>query len=165
MKTELEKARGEIRDAFKNRGILYRLFFEEISKEVGKEKAATIMKKAIYRWGGAKSNRYKALADKKDFKGIADEFIRTSVCNGEIFKPTITKADKQSAVVDMKGCPLVEAWQEMGLSEEEVTEMCEIANATDYGKYEGMGFKLTIESTLAKGEEKCRLVIEEKNKT
>ncbi len=81
MSTEIEKAKQETRDAFKNRGILYRLFFEEISKEIGEEKAATIMKKAIYRWGGAKSDRYRALADKKDFKGIADECIRTSVCN------------------------------------------------------------------------------------
>tara|TARA_B100000959_G_scaffold160783_1_gene168364 strand:- start:1823 stop:2311 length:489 start_codon:yes stop_codon:yes gene_type:complete len=161
MSAEIEKARRETRDAFKNRGVLYRLFFEEISKEIGKEKAANIMKKAIYRWGGAKSDRYRALADKKDFKGIADEFIRTSVCNGEVFKPSVNKVDNKSTVIDMKGCPLVEAWQEMGLSDEEVTKMCEIANATDYGKYEGMGFKLTIESTLAKGEDKCRLKIEE----
>ena len=163
MSTEIVKARLETRDAFKNRGVLYRLFFEEISKEIGEEKAVNIMKKAIYRWGGAKSDRYRALAGKKDFKGIADEFVRTSVCNGEVFKPSIHKLDNKSTVIDMEGCPLVEAWREMGLSEEEVTKMCEISNATDYGKYEGMGFKLTIESTLAKGEGKCRLKIEEKD--
>ncbi len=163
MNAEIEKAKRETRDAFKNRGILYRLFFEEMSKEMGEEKAANIMKKAIYRWGSAKSERYRALVEKMDFKGIADEFIRTSVCNGEVFKPSVRKVDNKSTVIDMEGCPLVEAWREMGLSGEEVTKMCEIANATDYGKYEGMGFKLTIESTLAKGEEKCRLKIEENN--
>lgn len=163
METEIEKARSETRKAFKSRGVLYRLFFEEISKEVGEEKAANIMKAAIYRWGDAKSENYLALAEKKDFKGIADEFIKTSVCNGKLFKPSVIKVDKRSAVIDMEGCPLVEAWKEMGLSETEVAKMCEIANATDYGKYEGMGFKLTIESTLAKGEERCRLVIEEKD--
>lgn len=163
METEIEKARRETRDAFRNRGILYRLFFEEISKEVGEEKAAGIMKKAIYRWGGAKSDRYKSLAEKGDFKGIADEFVKTSVCNGEIFKPSVDKIDEKSAVIDMKGCPLVEAWREMSLSEKEIVKMCEIANATDYGKYEGMGLKLTIESTIAKGEERCRLLLEKKS--
>ncbi|MDP6625640.1 MAG: L-2-amino-thiazoline-4-carboxylic acid hydrolase [Nitrospinota bacterium] len=162
MKSDLEKAKEETRDAFKNRGILYRLFFEEISKEFGEEKAAAVMKKAIYRWGSAKSNRYQPLAKKKDFKGISDEFLRTSVCNGEVFKPSVHSVEKRSTVIDMAGCPLVEAWREMGLSEKEVADMCEIANATDYGKYEGMGLKLTIESTLAKGDERCRLIVEEK---
>jgi len=165
MNTEIEKARQETHNAFKNRGILYRLFFEEMSKEIGEEKAATIMKRAIYRWGGVKSDRYRTLAEKKDFKGIADEFIKTSVCNGQLFKPSVHKVDNKSTIIDMEGCPLVEAWRKMGLSEEEVAKMCEIANATDYGKYEGMGLKLTIESTLAKGEEKCRLKIEEKGKS
>ncbi len=73
------------------------------------------------------------------------------------------KVDNKYTIIDMEGCPLVEVCQKMGLSDEEVTGMCEIANATDYGKYEGMGFKLTIESTLAKGEEKCRIKIEEQN--
>ncbi len=162
MKTETEKSKCETREAFKNRGILYRLFFEEITKEVGEETATIIMKRAIYRWGGAKSDRFRELAEKKDFNGIASEFLKTSVCNGKLFKPSIHRVDHRSAIIDMEGCPLVEAWKEMGLSEQEVAKMCDIANATDYGKYEGMGFKLKIESTLAKGEEKCRLIIEEK---
>ena len=162
MNTEIEKLKQETLNAFKNRGILYRLFFEEMSKEIGEEKTTNIMKRAIYRWGSAKSDRYRALAEKKDFKSIADEFIKTSVCNGEVFKPSVHKVDNHSTIVDMERCPLVEAWREMGLSDEEVAKMCEIANATDYGKYEGMGLKLTIESTLAKGEKKCRLNIEEK---
>jgi hypothetical protein len=120
------------------------------------------MKRAIYRWGGVKSERYRELAEKKDFTGIAKEFIKTSPCNGKLFKPKINKVDAHSAIVDMERCPLVEAWKEMGLSESEVAKMCEIANATDFGKYEGMGFKLNIESTIAKGEERCRLIIKEK---
>ncbi len=162
MNDEIEKSQGETRDAFKNRGVLYRLFFEEMSKEVGDDKAATIMKRAIYRWGGAKSERFREMAEKKDFTGIAKEFIKTSPCSGKLFKPKINKVDAHSAMVDMERCPLVEAWKEMGLSESEVAKMCEIANATDFGKYEGMGFKLNIESTIAKGEERCRLIIEEK---
>ncbi len=135
MDSELEKSNKETRDAFKNRGVLYRLFFEEISKEIGDEKATTIMQKAIYRWGSAKSDRYREFFENKDFRGIAKEFIKTSVCKGELFKPSINKADDHSAVVDMERCPLVEAWQEMGLSQTEIEKMCEIANATDYAKY------------------------------
>lgn len=163
MNTEIEKSNRETRDAFKSRGVLYRLFFEEFAKELGEEKAATIMKRAIYRWGNAKSKRHQKHAEKKDFNRIANDFIKASVCNGKLFKPSIHRVDNHSVVIDMEGCPLVEAWKEMGLSEKEIAKMCEIANATDFGKYEGMGFKLNIESTLAKGEERCRLIIEEKN--
>ncbi|MDH4128191.1 MAG: L-2-amino-thiazoline-4-carboxylic acid hydrolase [Spirochaetota bacterium] len=163
MEKELEKSRRETRDAFKNRGILYRLFFEEFSSEIGKDRTTEIMKRAIYRWGGMKSGRYKELSAKKDFKGVAEEFIKSSVCNGELFKPSIDRVTNKSAIIDMAICPLVEAWKEMNLSNDEIIAMCEIANATDYGKYEGMGFKLTIESTVAKNEDRCRLLVEEKN--
>ena len=163
MESELEKSKKETHDAFKNRAVLYRLFYEELTNELGKEKAAEIMQKAIYRWGGAKSERYRTLAENNDFKGVAEEFMKSSVCGGKLFKPTIIEADDKKAVIDMAGCPLVEAWKEMGLSPDEVAWMCEIANATDYGKYEGMGFKLTIASTVAAGQDACRLIIEEKD--
>lgn len=157
---ELEKARNETRDAFKNRAVLYRLFFEELSNERGEEEAERIMKRAIYRWGGRKSEKFKKLAETRDFQGVADEFMKSAVCGGELFQQSIHKCDEKSAVIDMKGCPLVDSWKEMGLSSAERKQMCEIANATDYGKFEGMGFKLTIESTLARGDDCCRLRIE-----
>jgi len=162
MEPELETSRRETRDAFKNRAVLYRLFYEEFSKEIGEERTAEIMKRALYRGGAAKSDRYRAFAERGDFQGVADEFIKSSVCAGALFKPSIAKVDDRSAIIDMAGCPLVDAWREMGLSPEEVARMCEMANATDYGKYEGMGFALTIDSTVARGQDRCRLIIEKK---
>ncbi len=160
--SDLDKSQQETLTAFKNRAILYRLFYEEFSQEFGEEKTAELMKKAIYKWGGLKSERFKELAAKKDFKGVAEEFIKGSPCNGGLFNPSIHKVEDNSTIIDMARCPLVEGWKEMGLSAQEIVKMCDIANATDYGKYEGMGFKLTIASTVANEEPTCRLVIEEK---
>ncbi len=163
MNNEIKKAYKETYEAYKSRAILYRLFYEELVNEFGEERATKIMAKAIYRWGGLKSHRYEGMAKNKDFKGVADEFIKSSVCGGELFKPSIHSVDNRSAVIDMERCPLVEAWQDMGLSSSEVNKMCEIANATDYGKYEGMGFKLTIEYRLAAGDDRCRLNVVERD--
>ena len=35
LEKELEKSRKETRDAFKNRAVLYRLFYEEMSRDLG----------------------------------------------------------------------------------------------------------------------------------
>jgi hypothetical protein len=63
------------------------------------------------------------------------------------------------AVQQMKFCPLVEAWQEMGCSTEEIDLFCDIAMAGDRGRAAGHGVKMELNQTIGKGDTCCRLVI------
>ena len=51
LKDEMEKLREELRASFKNRAILYYLIFDELRQELGQDRAAEILMRAIYRRG------------------------------------------------------------------------------------------------------------------
>ncbi len=53
-----EQLRQQLRDSFKNRALIYYLLFDEMRKELGAERAAEIMKRAIYARGVQKSKKY-----------------------------------------------------------------------------------------------------------
>ncbi len=59
-------------------------------------------------------------------------------------------------------CPLVQAWQSMGLSDEEIAELCDTAMVGDVITAEEMGFDLDIQKTIAHGEGVCKLVYTQK---
>ena len=54
----------------------------------------------------------------------------------------------------MGQCPLKEAYQEAGLSEEETAKMLEMAGQVDKGTFEGAGFSFSGE-TWRPGKEGC----------
>lgn len=53
-----ERLRTQLYDSFKNRAILYYLIFDELRGELGAERAEEIIKRAIYRRGQQKGERY-----------------------------------------------------------------------------------------------------------
>jgi hypothetical protein len=57
----------------------------------------------------------------------------------------------------MRSCPLKEAYQEAGLSDQEIARMCDIAAEVDYGTFEGAGFQFSAE-TWKPGREGCCLL-------
>lgn len=156
---DLKKSMGETKAAFKNRGIIYYYLFDETRKVVGQEKAVEIFKKGIYRRGLEVGKVYKKLAEKGDFKGIAEAFISGAPCGGELFKPKVVEVSKERCVISMAACPLADAWKEMGLSQKEVDVICDVASAVDYGTFESAGLKLEVQGRLGAGDEKCTLVI------
>jgi hypothetical protein len=62
----------------------------------------------------------------------------------------------------MEACPLVFAWKEMGLSEEKIQTLCEVASAIDKGTFETETTELVFTHQLGKGDLKCRLMIQDK---
>ena len=43
-------------------------------------------------------------------------------------------------MIHLNGCPLKEAWEELGLDDHDKTVMCEIAGEIDKGTFEAAGF-------------------------
>ena len=69
----------------------------------------------------------------------------------------IRKNTPEVLAIDFHYCPLVKAWQKAGCSDEEISDLCDIAMCGDRGIGEAYGGKLKLLKSIAKGDEVCRL--------
>jgi hypothetical protein len=152
----------DLRDAlygsFKNRAMMYYHIFEELKKEVGDDKAAEIMKRGIYKRGleiGKQFGEY----GPSDMNGLKDAFLGFIPDEGKMLEPELMRCDDEGVDIKFHRCPLKEAWQEAGLSEDEVAKMCDIAAIVDYGTFEGAGFKFSADTYKPGGDGCCLLKI------
>jgi len=72
--------------------------------------------------------------------------------------PMPTELEPGAVLLRMTACPLVDAWQGLGLSSEETDLLCEIAAAVDYGTFEGAGLDLEfLDRKGTEGSSRCLL--------
>jgi predicted ArsR family transcriptional regulator len=152
--------REELYAANENRGRVYALLLEELESEVGPEKAASIMKRAIRRRGEELGQRFAGYAP-GDFEGLREAFVGGIPDEGRMFAPEVRECGDEGLVVEFSTCPLKNAWRGMGLDESRCAELCAIAREVDFGTFEAAGFDFELRS-LPEGEERCRLVIRPK---
>lgn len=145
--------REQLYTAYKNRAMMYYHIFEELRKEVGDEKAAEIMKRGIYNRGLEIGKKY-AKFSPADLGGLKNAFLASAADQGKMFQPEVLRCDPEGLDIQLRSCPLKEAWQEASLGEQEVARMCDIAAVVDYGTFEGAGFQFSAE-TWKPGQEGC----------
>lgn len=75
---------------------------------------------------------------------------------------TIEK-DDDTLSIDFHYCPLVEAWKKLGLPQDEISALCDIAMDGDRGIIEGPGcLKFDLPKTIANGDDVCQIRITRK---
>lgn len=148
-KEMIEKVRAAIKDRATWFALLYRAFKEVLPEEEVRKQS----RKAIFEFGLMKAKK-----DPKDFS--PQVWVQKHVDKGSflVFDSDIDIQDDY-AVQQMKFCPLVEAWREMGCSEEEIDLFCDIAMEGDRGRAAGHGVEMELEQTIGKGASCCRLII------
>lgn len=157
---ELAAARAETRAAFENRALIYHYLFEELAEELGPERAAELMKRAIYRRGLDVGQAYRHAAEEGDLGAIAELFVGGSPCGGSLFEPDVGETGEDYVLLRMASCPLVEAWRALGLDDDRIDLLCEIAAAVDAGTFEGAGLDLEFRDRIGRpGAERCVLEI------
>jgi len=149
-----EKLREQLYYSYKHRAILYYLIFDEMRKELGEEKAEEILSRAIYRRGLQRGKEKYARFGPDDLAGLKAAFVEGLADDGRLFQPEITRDDAEGVDIKFRACPLRDAWQEMGLPDEEVARMCRIAAKIDDGTFEAAGFEF-FSDTWQPGEERC----------
>lgn len=157
--TALRSARAETRAAFENRAEIYYYVFDELSEEFGAEKAAEIMRRAIRRRGVEVGKKYAPAAVARDLEEVGRIFCEGSACEGELFHPGVEERDADRIVLRMTSCPLIDAWQALGLPADEIDTLCGIAAAVDEGTFEGAGLDLTFADRLGRPGS-CRCLLE-----
>ena len=151
--TEAQDLRKQLRNAIKPRAMVYHQVYQELIPEVGEKRAKEILKRAIYKRGVAIGQQFRNHAP-DDLAGLKESFIDFVPDHGAMFNPRVLSSDDMQLDIHMAQCPLKEAWQEAGLTEETVKTMCEIAGVVDNGTFEGAGFTITGE-TWKPGETGC----------
>ncbi|MFQ5645998.1 MAG: L-2-amino-thiazoline-4-carboxylic acid hydrolase [bacterium] len=152
-----ETAIKALKESIKTRALLYWEFYRVFSEELGEEKAAELMKKAIYNRGTDKAGC--AGVTPGDFSGLAENFRKGGEKSLEVFGHEVAEAAEDYALLRLNSCPLVEAWKEAGLTDGQIASMCDIAYAVDFGKFEGMGFHLKFQRRISDDEPSCDLHI------
>ena len=150
----LEDLRAALVGQMKNRAMMYYYIYKEASEVVGPEKAAEILKRAIYKRGLDVGKMLSGFAP-DNLEGLRDAFMEKVVpADGSMFAPEIISCDSNELNIKFHRCPLKEAYLEAGLSEEETAVMLDIAAQVDYGTFEGAGFSFQAE-TWHPGKEGC----------
>jgi len=148
--------RRELYAAFRNRAMMYYHIYKKLTEEVGEEKATEIMKQSIYRRGVEIGKPYKRYAP-KDLDGLREAFMGNVPDGGSMFQPEVLRCDDTRLDIKLHQCPLKDAWQEAGLTDDEIAHLCHIAAAVDDGTFEGAGFSFSAD-TWKPGQEGCCLL-------
>ena len=156
--TPQEKLSAQLDASFKNRAVLYYLIFDELRGEVGEEKATEILKRAIYRRGRQIGGKYAQYAP-DDLSGLMEAFLNNMPDDGKLFDPEVVRCDDGGLDINLRSCPLKRAWQEIGLSDEDLVTMCRIAGEIDLGTFEGAGFGFEVDTWQPGRAECCHLHI------
>lgn len=151
--------REQLRGAIKSRALFYLAVYRAMAAEFGAERAEAVMKRAIYQRGVATGDRFKRFAP-ADFTGLRDAFIEFIPDHGGLFQPEVRHCEDGAhggLEIKFHTCPLKEAWQEEGLSDAELADMCRIAGVVDNGTFESAGFAIRSQ-TWKPGDNGCCLL-------
>jgi hypothetical protein len=145
-----------LRDEIKNRAKIYVCIYRELAKEVGREKAAGILKRALYARGEEKGRQLAIKLGSTDLRQLAAAFVEGKA-EMDAFGHEIVEQHDDFVVLRLNRCPLVDAWGEAGVTSEEQEILCDIAYQVDFGKFEAAGYKLEFDCRLADGCKSCDL--------
>ena len=98
-----------------------------------------------------------------DLKEFAAAFANQDVVDA--FEMEIKENSDEHLHIDFHYCPLVSAWLKLGVKEEEIAELCDIAMDGDRGIISTYPkFKFELGKTIAKGDDLCEIRIDKVEK-
>lgn len=143
-----------LRGAIEHRATWFALLIEEAQKQ-GLDGYA-FAHEAIRRCGRFHGdNKY---TKTEDLQAFSKEFANEDVVN--VFEMEVLENDGKKLSIDFHYCPLVAAWKKLGLPEEDMPELCDIAMDGDRGIIETFPkFSFELGKTIAKGDDVCEIRI------
>jgi hypothetical protein len=121
-----ETLRKQLYDSYANRAHIYHLLFKELRAELGAEKAADLMGRAIRQRGVQNAGKYASFAP-RNLEGLRQAFDGNMPDDGAMFAPEVVRCDTEALDIKFHRCSLKQAWLDAGLSQEEVATLCRIA--------------------------------------
>jgi hypothetical protein len=146
---------NKLRSAIIHRGLWMGLILKE-AKEKGLD-WEDIGHSAVFKTGCLHGEDIKRRMDGKDsLVSFGNSFYTEDIKN--IFEIQVKKIDEQELKLEYGHCPLVTAWQQVGIEGGMLEKLCEIAMSGDRGiesRFPGIRFKLG--KTIAQGHNVCEI--------
>jgi hypothetical protein len=142
----------------KNRAKIYVHIYRELLKEIGRDKAVELLKRALYARGREKGEQLASKIGKPDLHKLAAAFMEGDV-EMDAFGHEIVQEHSGDVLLRLNRCPLVDAWKEAGLTPDEQRDLCDIAYQVDFGKFETAGYRLTFNCRIADSCKSCDLKV------
>ena len=159
LEARAEKLSRELDSAFRNRADLYRLFLDELTEELGAEKAEAIMIRTIEQRGKEVAAAAFAAFGPNDARAIGEAFLAVSPDGGRMYPTDVERSDERIAF-KVKRCPLKDAWVEAGVGDDKLATLCRIAGAFDRGLFEATGVRFdNITWTPGHGSGCCHIAL------
>jgi hypothetical protein len=132
----------------------YLYFLYKEMKASGVENAEEIAMKAIHQFGQAKVGWMGKMEEPHDFVAYVNSYPTRDVIQLEVVEDTPERAE-----VRFNFCPLVDKWQKLGATPEELGTLCDIAMQVDVGTFSGTPIGMELLKSLAKGEPFCQMIL------
>ncbi len=130
---------------FEEQGIPYEDVYRASSKELAKETAC-----------GFRS-RMENVDDLREWgKQMTPELGR------EAFGMEVIECSEDCFAMDMHFCPHLKGWEQLGLSDEMCSKLCDLAMTGDFAMANEMGYELENPMRLADGDPVCRVIYRRK---
>ena len=142
-----------LRRSFAMRAAFYAETFDVLRERFGRDEAMALMT-VMTRRMGEKMGRAYAAHGPADLEGLKDSFLGGIIEGPALFAPEVKRCDAQELAIDFHRCPLKEAWQAAGRTDEDLKDLCIIAGAIDGGLFEAAGFTFAG-TTWQPGEAGC----------
>jgi len=143
----------KVRAAIKDRATWFYLIYKSFKEVMSDEEVEKQLRKAIFQFG-----RLKAKSDPENFSPAAWVQRHKEKGSALVFDSDIEIKD-DCAVQQMKFCPLVEAWKDLGCDDKEIELLCDIAMEGDRGRADGHGVRMELNERISKKDHFCNLVI------
>lgn len=75
----------------------------------------------------------------------------------KLFEMDLKEVSDAKLDIEFNYCPLVSAWQKLGIDDEMIDTLCDIAMDGDRGIAEKTGFDFVLGKTIAKGDNVCEV--------
>ena len=110
---------------------------------------------AITRCGLYQGNNLVKKGKTKSLKGLKRTLFTLPA--QMVFEMKILESTDDKLYIDFHYCPLVNAWQNAGCTDEEIAKLCDIAMCGDHNIGKCFDAKLDLPKCIAKGDDICAL--------
>lgn len=145
---------AKVRAAIEHRATWMGLMCVE-AKKAGADWEA-IGRKAIMATGGLHGGRIlDDMGNKEGIKPFTDSFLPE--LTQKLFEMDLKEVSEKKLDIEFNYCPLVTAWQKLGIDDEMIDTLCDIAMDGDRGIAAKTGFDFVLGKTIAKGDSVCEV--------
>jgi hypothetical protein len=118
-----------------------------------------ISQKILYEMGqdsGARGKKSLGIQDEGPDAFIS--FMTRPGLGSKVYGMEVVKLDKEQSIAHFHHCQLVERWKQLGLDEEKIDYLCNLANQADLGRAGNFkNVELTFPKRIGAGDEYCEL--------